>query len=379
VGPAYVSTVKYEHLYIHVPFCARRCAYCDFSIAVRSTVPAREFAEAIAAEWTTRHSESTFALRTLYLGGGTPSKLGGEGVARLLAVVRERASLAQDAEVTLEANPEDVTDENVRAWRDAGINRLSLGVQSFNDRALQWMHRTHDAAGAARAVSVARDGGLENISIDLIFALPASVGRDWARDLDMALALRTPHVSVYGLTVEPRTPLGRWVARREAVEAPEDSFESEFLLASRRLTGAGLEHYEVSNYGRPARHSLHNWAYWQRRPYAGLGPSAHEFDGAIRRWNAEAFVEWKSLASAGRDTVAGSETLDADQSLSEEIYLHLRTTDGWAVTEDVRDRSVNWVESGWATVADGVLRLTPKGWLRLDALASDLTLLRSRY
>lgn len=371
--------MQYEHLYIHVPFCARRCVYCDFSIAVRTTVPVVGYLDALRGEWTTRHSASTFRLRTLYVGGGTPSKLGGDGVARLLALVGERASLDRDAEVTLEANPEDITADAVRAWRGAGVNRLSIGVQSFEDRALAWMHRTHDAAAARTAVAVARDGGIANVSIDLIFALPANIGREWRRDLDVALELRLPHLSVYGLTVEPRTPLGRWVARRETMEAPEDSFEDEFLATHARLTASGLEHYEVSNYGMPGLHSRHNWAYWRRRPYAGLGPSAHEFDGTVRRWNAEAFVAWESLASTGGDTVSGREQLDQDQVAAEEIYLWLRTSEGLAASADVVARTASWVESGWATLRDGVLRMTPSGWQRLDTLASDLTMLRSRY
>ena len=371
--------MRYEHLYIHVPFCARRCAYCDFSIAVRSRVPARAFVDSLRAEWTTRHTASVFALETLYLGGGTPSKLGGEGVERLLDMVLQRATLAAGAEVTLEANPEDVTDAAVRQWRRAGVNRVSLGVQSFDDRALKWMHRTHDAARSRAAVDTARDAGIENVSIDLIFALPASVERDWERDLDAALQLRLPHLSVYGLTVEPRTPLGRWVARHETIEAPEDSFEAAFLRAHGALTASGLEHYEVSNYGAPGMHSRHNWAYWRRQPYAGMGPSAHEFDGATRRWNAGAFAAWETLVSSGQDSVAGSETLDAEQAAAEAVYLNLRTATGVAASGEVLERAARWIEAGWATQVGGALVLTAAGWLRVDALASDLTMLRSRY
>jgi oxygen-independent coproporphyrinogen-3 oxidase len=384
-GPASLNAcripfvVKYEHLYIHVPFCARRCAYCDFSIAVRPNVPSREYVDAVMAEWNTRHADSSFALKTLYFGGGTPSKLGGEGVARMMDAIRQRASIAPDAEVTLEANPEDISAAAVTRWRESGVNRLSIGVQSFDDRVLKWMHRTHDAAAASRVVSAARDAGIDNVSIDLIFAAPASVEREWGRDLDAALALELPHISVYGLTVEPQTPLGRWVARKETVEAPEDSFASEFLMAHERLTASGLEHYEVSNYGRPSRHSRHNWSYWKRTPYAGMGPSAHEFDGATRRWNIEAFAEWSTVASEAGDTVAGSELLTADQAESEAIYLGLRSMEGIPMSDDVRNRTARWVAEGWAEARSNVLKLTALGWLRLDALASDLTLLRSRY
>ena len=217
-GPAVSFGVRANHLYVHVPFCARRCVYCDFSIAVRSLVPVDEYLVALGREWSTRHRESEFELETLYFGGGTPSKLGGEGVSRLLDQMRRHVTLREDAEITLEANPEDVSAEAVRAWQRSGINRVSLGVQSFDDAVLAWMHRTHDAKTARQAVEVLREGGMDNLSVDLIFAVPASIDRSWERDLETALEFDLPHLSVYGLTVEPRTPLGRWVARKDVSE-----------------------------------------------------------------------------------------------------------------------------------------------------------------
>ena len=199
--------MRAEHLYIHVPFCARRCVYCDFSIAVRSRVPVQEFVAAVEEEWELRHRDSIFELETVYFGGGTPSKLGAVGVARLMDLVRRRAAVRPGAEVTLEVNPEDVSAESASAWHAAGVNRISLGVQSFDDAVLKWMHRTHDARAAVRAIEVLREAGLHNLSIDLIFAAPSSVARSWERDLEAALGLDVPHVSVYGLTVEPKTPL----------------------------------------------------------------------------------------------------------------------------------------------------------------------------
>ena len=192
---------EYQHLYAHVPFCARRCSYCDFSIAVRRNVPVAEYVHAVAAELAHRDAAATCApLTTLYLGGGTPSRLGADGVAQLLNAMREHITLAPDAEVTLEANPEDITAEAVAAWRVSGINRLSIGIQSFDDRVLRWMHRVHDASSAQRAVAIARDGGLEHFSLDLIFAVPDSLERDWTRDVDLMLALTPDHLSLYGLT-----------------------------------------------------------------------------------------------------------------------------------------------------------------------------------
>jgi len=371
--------VRAEHLYIHVPFCARRCVYCDFSIAVRATIPSVEYAAALDAEWSVRHGSSNLELSTLYFGGGTPSKLAGDGVARVLDIVRRRASIQATAEVTLEANPEDVTAQNAAAWHASGINRVSLGIQSFDDAMLGWMHRTHDAAQGARAVEVLRDAGIPNVSIDLIFATPSSVTRSWTRDVDRALALDVPHISVYGLTVEPHTPLGRWVSRLDVAEAPEDRFEEEFLAAHSALAAAGFDHYEVSNYGRPGMHSRHNWAYWDRRPYVGLGPSSHEFDGSTRSWNVAPYAEWERRAGAGRSTQEGCERLSIEQESAERVYLALRTDKGLVLDDAEVEYVQAWVKSGWATL-DGskTLRLTPSGWLRLDALASSLTSLRSR-
>ena len=371
--------MRANHLYVHVPFCARRCVYCDFSIAVRSRIPAHEYVDALARELDIRHRASSLALDTLYFGGGTPSKLGPDGVKRAVAAILERATLLPGVEVTLEANPEDVDAVAVRAWRDAGVNRVSLGVQSFDDRVLRWMHRTHDAGAAVRSVELLRDGGIANVSIDLIFATPASLGRAWRSDLDRAVAVDVPHVSVYGLTVEPRTPLGRWVARSDVQEEPEETFESEFLEAHTTLTGAGFEHYEVSNYGRPGMHSRHNWAYWQRKAYAGIGPSAHEFDGQSRRWNVAAYADWMKRLADGRTPTEGAEAIGPSELAHEAAYLALRTTTGTIVRDSEMSMVRRWLEAGWASMTGATMRLTAPGWLRLDSIATDLTDFRSRY
>jgi oxygen-independent coproporphyrinogen-3 oxidase len=354
--------------------------YCDFSIAVRPNVPHAEYLGALGKEWRVRHGDSSFTLDTLYFGGGTPSKLGGPGVGALLELVRDHARLRGDAEVTLEANPEDVSPDSVRSWRESGVNRVSVGVQSFDDGVLTWMHRTHDSVTARRAIDVLRDEGITNISIDLIFATPDGIARSWRNDLDAAIAFDLPHVSVYGLTVEDQTPLGRWVARDEVSEAPEEKFEREFTDADRELTAAGFEHYEVSNYGRPGFHSRHNWAYWRRHSYGGLGPSAHEFDGESRRWNTSPYAGWISTLSRAIDPIEGSERLAAEQHEAERVYLGLRTSDGVPVSEGDQEHFDRWIDSGWAILTeDARLRLTAAGWLRLDSLANDLTLVRSRY
>ena len=373
--------VQPRHVYVHVPFCARRCTYCDFSIAVRRLVPSHEYTEALSRELSIRfaHAER-IPIDTLYFGGGTPSRLGGAGVHQAIAALRETFTLASDGELTIEANPEDISPENVAAWRAAGVNRLSIGAQSFDDRVLQWMHRTHDAAAIEHAVVTARAGGIENISLDLIFALPESLERVWERDVARALDLAPDHVSLYGLTVEPHTPLGRGHARGEIAEAPDERYEREFLFAHEALTSAGFDHYEVSNFGRPGRHSRHNRAYWNDSPYAGVGPSAHEFDGTSRRWNAKAYTDWLRALGAGRDPLDQREDLTSENRIAEHVYLGLRTTSGIMISESELERVTPWIDSGWATVDQmRRLRLTPLGWLRLDALAADLTLVRSRY
>lgn len=372
------SVVPPRHVYVHVPFCARRCSYCDFAIAVRRVVPVREYVDALAAELELRWGRAPgWELDTLYFGGGTPSRLGA-GLGEAVATVRRHATLASGAEVTAEANPEDVTPEAVAAWTVAGVNRLSLGAQSFDDRALEWMHRVHPAEQIRRAVGIAREGGITNFSIDLIFALPAVLDRSWERDLDEALALEPPHVSLYGLTVEPRTPLGRWVERGSVTEAVEERYEAEFLRAHERLAAAGYEHYEVSNYARPGYRSRHNSSYWSGVPYAGLGPSAHEFDGVSRRWNVAAYADWVRRLREDVDPVEGSELLTAENRQAEAVYLGLRTSDGLPLREDEAAVVAPWVAAGWGTVDAGRLRLTPVGWLRLDSLAASLTARRSR-
>lgn len=368
-----------RHVYVHVPFCARRCAYCDFAIAVRRTTPVTDFVTALEGEIVTRFpAGAPVEVDTLYLGGGTPSRLGIDGVERVLGVLRHRWVPAAGAEVTLEANPEDVDAATATAWRRAGITRVSLGVQSFDDRALAWMHRSHDAARAAEAVASLRSAGFDDWSLDLIFALPAGLERDWRRDLELAIALEPPHLSCYGLTVEPHTPLMRWRERGLVRERDETGHEAEFLEAHETLSAAGYDHYEVSNYARPGRVARHNSAYWRRVPYVGLGPSAHEFDGATRRWNEREFAAWHRRAVRGEDPVAGMEALTADQARLEAIYLGLRTAFGVRTGEADRQIAETWLAHGWAQVHDGRVRLTATGWLRLDALVAALTDVRSR-
>ena len=379
----------YEHIYLHVPFCGRRCSYCDFAIAVRKQVPVSEFIDAIMAEMVTRKLNVTAdSIKTLYLGGGTPSKLGGSGIRELIQRITgpggvdnsstsSEAGALQGAEITIEVNPEDVTPEAVADWVQAGVNRVSMGVQSFDAGVLTWMHRGHSPEQAALAVRDLRAGGIQDLSIDLIFAIPESLGRDWDRDLSLALELAPNHLSVYGLTIEPHTPLGRWTARGEVTEAPEERYEREFLRAHERITGAGFEHYEVSNYGLLGHRSGHNSSYWKGVPYLGLGPSAHGFDGRVRRWNRSAYADWLEALGAGLDPQAGDEVIGPKERAAEEVYLGLRTVDGLPLHQNEWMVVTPWLEAGWGRRVGDRLALSPTGWLRLDAIAASLTSHRS--
>jgi oxygen-independent coproporphyrinogen-3 oxidase len=372
-----------RHLYIHVPFCARRCSYCDFSIAVRHATPVDEYLRALRLELGTVAAElDGTTLDTVYLGGGTPSRLGGQGVSEILKAVREHAGIAPDAEVTIEANPDDINDVAVATLMASGVNRVSLGAQSFDDSALKWMHRTHDSAQIEQAVATLDRAGLANISLDLIFALPAELQRSWDYDLAKALDLGPAHVSLYGLTVEPHTPLARWAGRGASVQGTEEVYEREFLTAHQMMTAADFEHYEVSNFARPGMNSRHNSAYWTGASYVGIGPSAHSFDGTTRRWNVSAYAEWVRRLDAGANVIAGAESLTDENRSSEEVYLGLRTRRGLPINLDEMPRLRKWEASGWALIDDPLdrprVRLTPTGWLRLDSLAADLAARRAR-
>lgn len=370
-----------QHVYVHVPFCRRRCSYCDFSIAVRRDIPSSEYVDAIRGELAQLRRDGRWSAdppETIYFGGGTPSLLDPESLRTILLDVVPSTSSLDAVEVTIEANPEDVTPERAASWRAAGVNRVSLGAQSFNDRVLEWMHRTHDAARTVAAVSELRGAGFANISLDLIFALPTELGRDWDRDLDVALALEPDHLSLYGLTVEERTPLARWISRGAASAPGDERYAAEYLHAQERMQAAGYECYEVSNAARPGTRSRHNSAYWSGRPYAGVGPAAHSFDGRARRWNLAAWEAYRRAVTAGHSPVEQEEVLTSDQQRIEALYLGLRTADGidaalCSPAASFRDRLTAWEGQGWVAVRNGHVCCTAEGWLRLDALVADLT------
>ena len=335
-------------------------------------MPSDAYVNAVIREWGLWQVDPAWELspevQTIYFGGGTPSRLAPAAIVRLLEAVRRDRPVAADAEVTLEANPEDVTVEAARAWRGGGVNRVSLGVQSFDPAVLTWMHRTHTAGHVPEAIDALREAGIHNLSLDLIFGLPAALGRDWSADLERAFALEPTHLSLYGLTVEPQTPLGRWTARGDVTPVDEDRYAAEFLLAHHALSASGYDHYEVSNAGRPGHRARHNSAYWRRAPFIGMGPSAHSGFGYERRWNVRQWAAYRSLVEAGKSPLEGREVLDYAAVRLEELYLGLRTTEGLSPDQVPPHLARAWEAQGWATQTSDRLRLISEGWLRLDAL-----------
>jgi oxygen-independent coproporphyrinogen-3 oxidase len=309
---------------------------------------------------------------TIYFGGGTPSRVTPDAIARLLERVARDRAIAPAAEITLEANPDDVTMAAASSWRAAGVNRVSLGVQSFDPGVLAWMHRTHTADQVPRAVEALRCAGIQDLSVDLIFGLPSELGREWCRDLESAFELGPEHLSLYGLTVEAHTPLGRWTGRGEVSALDEDRYAAEFLAAHEALTEHGYEHYEVSNAARPGHRARHNSAYWRRAPFIGLGPAAHSGFAGERRWNVREWAAYERIIGEGKSPVEGRELLDGAAIALEELYLGLRTTEGLTSDRLSSALSREWQLNGWAAEAGDRVRLTPEGWLRLDALVASV-------
>jgi oxygen-independent coproporphyrinogen-3 oxidase len=367
-------------LYVHVPFCARRCSYCDFAVQATREAPTFAWLEAIGDELellaAERGWDAPLPLDTVYVGGGTPSMLGTGAMEALAERLSRRFTWdPRTVEWTCEANPESFTPALAADWRAAGVNRVSLGVQTFHGPALRWMGRLHGPDGPRAAVDAARGAGFDNLSVDLIFGLPERLGRDWGADLHRALLLEPEHVSLYGLTAEGGAPLGRWVGEGREALADEDRYADEYLLAHRVLTEAGFRHYEVSNFGLPGRASRHNPVYWTGEPYAALGPGAHAFYPPLRRWNVRGWDDYRAMLARGALPTDGEETVGADEAALERAWLLLRTDAGMPAAElDDAGRALTaeWIARGRATERGGTLRLTAEGWLLLDRLAVEL-------
>lgn len=368
-----------HHLYVHAPFCARRCSYCDFAVHVASDPPVSSWAESLGGELgmvAAAHGwPEPLPLQTLYLGGGTPSVLGVGAVGRMVSELAPYADLAALEEFTAEANPESFTPELAADWRRAGVDRLSFGAQTFHEPSLRWMGRLHGPDGPARAVARAREAGFRKVSVDLIFGLPERLERDLDADLSRILALEPEHVSVYGLSVEAGTPLGRWVADGRESMPGQERYGAEFLAVAERLTAEGYEHYELSNFARPGCESRHNSAYWRGVSYIGLGNGAHSYVPPRRWWNHRDWTEYRSVVASGESPRAEEEVVGPDAARLERIWLALRTREGLERSElDAPGlaKAGDWARLGWAVLDQERLRLTPDGWLLLDRLAVEL-------
>lgn len=363
---------KLSGLYVHIPFCRTKCPYCDFySIASPDLIPT--YLKALEQEARLYRNQFS-AFDTLYLGGGTPSLLTGAQIASLAKRVRRHFSFASETEFTLEANPDDISREKLRLWRDLGANRLSLGAQSFNEAELTFLKRRHTAAQTLAALSLIRAAGFENLGLDLIYGLPGQTPDAWLRTLEQALACAPEHLSCYQLTMAPGTPLSRRAARGQVALPDEEAQRTLFLLTCEFLEDRGYLQYEVANFARGEEYFCrHNLNYWQRLPYLGLGPAAHSYQGGRRWWNHRGLAGYAVALAAGRAPLAGREALTPEQVRLETLYLGFRTREGV-------DLEVIESQSGWGPVlsrlqAAGLLRLTngrvaatPRGLVVADRL-----------
>lgn len=271
-------------IYIHIPFCRKACHYCNFHFST-SLQNATDVLQAIEKEIELRSGEVSEEITTIYFGGGTPSLVDNTVIESLLADIGRNFTINSNAEITLEANPDDISIEKAKSWKAIGINRFSLGIQSFEDDYLKWMNRAHSASQSFAAIEIIRETGFENFSIDLIYGTPGQTTGGWTKDLQTAIDLKIPHLSCYALTVEEKTALHNLIEKGEKENVnPEDQAER-FELLMKLTTIAGYHHYEISNFALQGYESKHNSAYWEGVPYLGIGPSAHSYDGIKRKWN----------------------------------------------------------------------------------------------
>ena len=382
-------------LYVHIPFCSAICPYCDFAVARGGEADRERFVEALVGEigllGSSGHEGGIDAARsfesarfdTVYIGGGTPSALSAEQLGAIRRRLVATVAIDPEAEWTIEVNPEDASVEGLAGWRGLGFDRISLGVQSLDDRALRFLGRRHDAAAARVSVERAREAGFRSVSVDLIYSLPGFDGGWWLRTLDEVAALGPDHISCYELTIHDGTPFGR---RRDAGrlrETGEDERAANFVATHRRLAELGYDGYEVSNFARGEGHrSRHNRKYWRHRPYLGLGPSSHSFAGRSRWWNVAPWKDWSAAVVSGESPVAGREELTDGQLLLEAVMMGLRQRSGIDCAALERRFGIDpsagnagqieaWEKAGWLRVVGRRLTPTLEGMARADRLAGE--------
>jgi len=367
-------------LYLHIPFCEHKCIYCDF-YSIEALDPMESFLVALREEiGMYGHYKSSF--ETIFFGGGTPSLLSPATVRELIGLLRETFDIEKDAEITLETNPGTVDERKLAGYREAGINRLSFGVQSFHDDDLKFLTRIHSSAQAREVIRTAERAGFDNTNLDLIFALPGQTMERWRRNLEDAVELGTKHISAYSLIVEKNTPLHRMVHSGEVATLPIGIEAEMYVMTMEFLAARGFEHYEVSNYAKPGYHSRHNCNYWNHADYLGFGPSAHSYWGGKRWWNFSNIRGYGEKIALREYPVAEKEILTKDQLFDETVMLGLRSG-GVDMKRLKQEFGVDFAEM-CGSVLSGLfeeklakvelqkLRLTDKGFLLCDEITQRL-------
>lgn len=366
-----MNRTEHAGLYVHVPFCKTKCPYCDF-YSVTETKHARDWSNAVLKE-ASRYAPEFPRFDSLYIGGGTPSLLGHADMEAVVEGLYGILRFDDATELTVELNPDDVTKEKLVMYRSLGVNRISLGVQSFNEEEVRFLGRRHSARQARKAVRLVAEGGFARFGIDLIYGLPGQTAKAWLKTLEEALSCGPVHLSCYQLTVEGDTPFSRLKAEGD-LTLPDDSRQAEFFLStSKYLTGRGFIHYEVSNFAQGEESlSRHNVKYWRHTPYLGLGPAAHSFSGGRRWWNHRSVDDYLADVDERSCAVAGSEVLSKEQMHLERLLFGFRTQWGVEAAQLPGDRCEKRVEDlqrkGFIEVREGRVRPTLKGYLFADRL-----------
>ena len=369
-------------IYIHIPFCRQACTYCDFHFST-STQTVDAMIVSIEQEIILRKNYlEDEIVQTIYFGGGTPSLIDTHLIKSLLDVVHREYNVNPGTEITLEANPDDLTEEKSEGLIQAGINRLSIGIQSFSDDDLKFMNRAHDSGQALSAVKNARQAGFKNISIDLIYGIQQSSAEQWEKNLDVALNLGVEHLSCYALTIEPRTALADMIRKKKAAPTDDEKTALDFELLMKRAGEVGFEHYEISNFARDQKYSRHNTSYWQRKKYLGVGPSAHSYNGDSRQWNVSNNQQY--IRSLKENIIPFEiEELSESNKFNEYILTSLRTMWGIDISlmekefshlrkEELLGQIQNFIKEGMIMPAGNNFILTNEGKFFADRVAREM-------
>ena len=368
-------------IYIHIPFCKQACHYCDFHFST-SLAYKDQLIQALLQEIKLQKSYlDGETIETIYFGGGTPSLLSGEEINIIIDTITQIQTVAAGAEITLEANPDDLDNDKIKALRQTPVNRFSIGIQSFFDDDLTWMNRAHRSNEAESSVKRAQDAGFDNITVDLIYGYPLLTDQKWKANLEKVFELQAPHISTYSMTVEPRTALAAFIQKKKQPPMNEEQSAEQFMQLMDAMSSHGFEHYEISNFCKPGRYSRHNTNYWKGVKYLGIGPSAHSYNGETRQWNIANNSKYIQSISKG-DIPAEKEILSEANRLNEYIMTSLRTMWGLdlnklntiaAGASDVLLKSAqNFFDKEWVREESGIIYLTQKGKLYADHIASEL-------